>query len=82
MLLNTVDRGINTYSQLVIKFKEMMSGAESLEKLRYVQLQNMIATLFASGDVPENIQFTMMNLLNPAQPEGDRDVHAIRPSKS
>ena len=50
MLLNTVDRSIQTYSALIIKFKEMMSGAESLERLRYVQLQNLIAEIFASGD--------------------------------
>ena len=79
MLLNTVDRSIQTYSQLVVKFKEMMSGAETLEKLRYVQLQNMIGTLFTSTDLPESIQFAMMNLLAPITTSDDRDVYSIQP---
>jgi len=86
MLLNTVDKSINTYAQLIAKFRDMMSGADSLERLRMVQLQNMIATIFSGENMPDNVKFTMMNLLAPAStPDQDKDVRVqnpIRPVQS
>lgn len=82
MLLNTVDRSINTYALLIVKFKELMSGAENLQMLHFVQMQNLIAEIFSKGAIPDNVKFTMMNILNPATSESERKVIPIRPAQT
>jgi len=80
ILINTVDKAINTTATIIQKMKELMAGSDSMMKLRQIQLQDMISRIFSGGDLSEQTLFEISNLMIPESTGDHRVSEPIRPS--
>lgn len=78
LVLATTGRAIKDYAELVQDFKDMMSGSDSIAKMRFTQLINMITEIFGSTDISDITRHELYGLLGGF--EDDAEVPSIRPS--
>jgi hypothetical protein len=79
ILINTVDKAINTTAMIIQKMKEILSGSENLVKLRQMQLQDMISRILGGGQLSEQTLFELSTMMIPESTGDQRVSNPIRP---
>lgn len=80
ILINTVDKAINTAAMIIQKMKEILSGSENMVKLREIQMQDMISRILGGGNLSEQTLFELSTMMIPEAVGDQRVSEPIRPT--
>lgn len=63
LILSTTNSAINGYSKLVYNFHDITSGMDNLQRLRYIQLVQLLNHILCNSDVSDRTRFELLQLL-------------------
>ena len=76
LVLSTTGRAIKDYVDILKDLKDILAGADSIEKIRYTQMVDMITSILGGSKLSDKSKFEIMTLL----PENPHPSEPIRPS--
>jgi len=71
LVISTTGQAIKEYGWLLRQFHEMSQGLDSLAKLRYVQMIQLLNTIIGSAKLSDRTRFEIMGLLQDPEAKGE-----------